>query len=57
VLEAGYTTADDGTGFGLDIVQSVAAAHGWRVAVTEGTSGGARFGFTTADVGATADAS
>ncbi|WP_049935170.1 receiver/sensor box histidine kinase [Haloplanus natans] len=53
VFEPGYTTAADGTGFGLDIVRTIAAAHGWRVAVVEGTTGGARFEFTTADAGAT----
>jgi signal transduction histidine kinase len=53
VFEAGYTTATDGTGFGLDIVRTIATAHGWRVAVVEGTTGGARFEFTTADAEAT----
>jgi len=48
VFEGGYTTADDGTGFGLNIVRTVAEAHGWTVAVTEGAAGGARFEFTTA---------
>jgi signal transduction histidine kinase len=48
VFEGGYTTADDGTGFGLNIVRTVAEAHGWTVAVTEGSDGGARFEFTTA---------
>jgi len=43
VLEAGYTTADDGTGFGLAIVRMVVQAHGWSLAVTEADSGGARF--------------
>jgi signal transduction histidine kinase len=49
VFEAGYSTDDDGTGFGLNIVRTVAEAHGWRVAVTEGSAGGARFEFTTVD--------
>ncbi|MFC7043298.1 sensor histidine kinase [Halonotius sp. GCM10025705] len=43
VLESGYTTSDDGTGFGLAIVAEVADAHGWEVTVTEGADGGARF--------------
>jgi len=46
IFEAGYTTNRDGTGFGLNIVQEIAEAHGWSVAVTEGTDGGARFEFT-----------
>jgi len=49
VFETGYSTAADGTGFGLNIVRTVAEAHGWRVVVTESSTGGARFEFTTAD--------
>jgi PAS domain S-box-containing protein len=43
VFEAGFTTNDKGTGFGLAIVQSIVEAHGWTVSVTESESGGARF--------------
>jgi len=46
VFEPGYTTNDEGTGFGLWIVRTVAAAHNWDVAVTDGAAGGARFVFT-----------
>jgi signal transduction histidine kinase len=49
VLESGVTTAEDGIGFGLSIVQSIAEAHGWTVAVTEGELGGARFEFHGVD--------
>ncbi|WP_255195225.1 hybrid sensor histidine kinase/response regulator [Halorarius litoreus] len=49
VFEYGYTTSDDGTGFGLAIVRQIAEAHGWSVAVTESDSGGARFEFTGVD--------
>jgi signal transduction histidine kinase len=45
VFEAGYTTSDAGTGFGLRIVTDIATAHGWTVAAVEGTDGGARFEF------------
>ncbi|RDZ63836.1 hybrid sensor histidine kinase/response regulator [Haloferax sp. Atlit-12N] len=45
VFEAGYTTSSEGTGFGLNIVSQVAAAHGWTVTVSEGAEGGARFDF------------
>ncbi|ELZ75397.1 MULTISPECIES: PAS domain S-box protein [Haloferax] len=45
VFEAGYTTSAQGTGFGLNIVSQIAAAHDWEVRVTEGTEGGARFEF------------
>ncbi|WP_256300255.1 hybrid sensor histidine kinase/response regulator [Haloarchaeobius salinus] len=47
VFESGYTTSDDGTGFGLAIVEQVATAHGWTVSVTSSTDGGARFEFVT----------
>jgi len=50
VFETGYSTDPEGTGFGLNIVRSIAAAHGWGVDVTEGEAGGARFEFTTASV-------
>ena len=47
VFDRGFTTSKDGTGFGLAIVQDIASAHGWAVAVTESESGGARFEFRT----------
>jgi len=43
VFEPGFTTADDGTGFGLTVVDRIAAGHGWEVTVDEGAGGGARF--------------
>ncbi len=43
IFEAGYTTAEDGTGFGLNIVSSVVDAHDWAIAITERSEGGARF--------------
>jgi PAS domain S-box-containing protein len=46
IFEAGYSTADDGTGFGLRIVEQVVDAHGWEIAVTESDQGGARFEVT-----------
>jgi PAS domain S-box-containing protein len=46
VFEAGYSTTNEGTGFGLSIVKEVAEAHGWEVGVTEAADGGARFEFT-----------
>ncbi len=45
VFELGYTTDSAGTGFGLAIVERIAAAHGWSVTVTESADGGARFEF------------
>ena len=49
VFEAGHSTAQDGTGFGLYIVQQVARAHDWTVTVTESEVGGARFEVTGVD--------
>jgi PAS domain S-box-containing protein len=49
VFDAGYSTAVEGTGFGLSIVKQVAEAHGWPVRVGSGTDGGARFEFTDVD--------
>ena len=46
VFEAGYSTADEGTGFGLDIVREIVEAHGWTVTVAESDNGGARFEIT-----------
>ena len=43
VFDSGFTTTDDGTGFGLRIVEEIAAAHAWTVTVGEGSEGGARF--------------
>ena len=51
VFEAGYSTTEGGTGFGLSIVKQVANAHGWTLRVTEGTDGGARFEVTGVEVG------
>ncbi|MFC7137933.1 sensor histidine kinase [Halobaculum litoreum] len=51
VFEAGISTANGGTGFGLAIVSRIVDAHGWSVDVTESESGGARFEITDADAG------
>ncbi|RLM89648.1 PAS domain S-box protein [Halobellus sp. Atlit-38R] len=47
VFTEGYTTEDDGTGFGLAIVEEIADAHGWTVTVGESDAGGAKFEFST----------
>lgn len=46
VFETGYSTAADGTGFGLAIVRRIAEAHGWTATVGVGNDGGARFEFS-----------
>ena len=50
VFDAGHTSASGGTGFGLTIVKRIAEAHGWEVAVVDGTDGGARFELTDIDL-------
>jgi len=43
VFEPGFTTDAAGTGYGLYIVETIAGAHGWDVAVTDAPDGGTRF--------------
>jgi PAS domain S-box-containing protein len=50
VFEPGYSTRDDGTGFGLSIVRDVADAHDWTVRITDSETGGARFEIRGVDV-------
>ncbi|GAB3681883.1 hypothetical protein GCM10028857_06830 [Salinarchaeum chitinilyticum] len=42
VFEHGFTTNDDGTGFGLSIVREIAEAHGWEIRAVK-HDGGAQF--------------
>jgi PAS domain S-box-containing protein len=49
VFKPGYSTAEDGTGFGLAIVEEIAHAHQADVTVTESETGGTRFEFTGFD--------
>jgi PAS domain S-box-containing protein len=53
VFEAGYSTADDGTGFGLHIVDRIVEEHGWSIRITASDSGGARFEITGVETGST----
>ncbi|WP_435335075.1 sensor histidine kinase [Haloarchaeobius sp. TZWWS8] len=46
VFEAGYTTSQTGTGFGLTIVKRIAQAHGWTVTVAGPTQAQAPTGET-----------
>ena len=46
VFDAGHSTSQSGTGFGLRIVEQVADAHGWSVRAVESETGGARFEVT-----------
>ncbi len=47
VFEAGVTSSDDGTGFGLPIVKRIAEAHGWTVHLGDSWADGACFTFET----------
>jgi len=49
VFEPGVSS-NEGTGFGLHIVRTLAEAHGWTVELEEGELGGARFVFDTRPV-------
>lgn len=49
VFETGFTTTENGTGFGLSIVEEIVEAHGWEITVTESDDGGARFEITGVD--------
>ena len=46
LFDPGVSDAAGGTGFGLYIVRTIAAAHDWDVTVTDAAGGGARFEFT-----------
>lgn len=48
IFTPGYTTAENGTGFGLAIVGEIVDAHGWTIRATESAEGGARFEIKTA---------
>jgi PAS domain S-box-containing protein len=46
VFETGYSTSEEGVGFGLNIVKQIVEAHGWEIHVTDSADGGARFEIT-----------
>ena len=46
VFDHGFSTADDGSGYGLSVVRTIVNAHGWDIAATDADSGGARFEIT-----------
>lgn len=45
VFDYGFSTDEEGTGFGLSVVKRIAEAHGWSYEVKDSESGGARFEF------------
>ena len=50
IFEAGHTTSESGTGFGLSIVEEIAEAHDWEIRITTGSEGGARFEITGVEI-------
>ena len=46
VFELGYTTDEDGTGYGLAIVSEIVDAHGWSIEIGD-SDDGARFEIRT----------
>jgi len=50
VIQSGYSTADEGTGFGLAIVREIVEAHGWEVDLAESADGGLRVEITGVDI-------
>ncbi|MFB6222925.1 MAG: PAS domain-containing protein [Haloarcula sp.] len=45
LFEPGYSTSEEGTGFGLCIVDQITDSHNWEAIATHSESGGARFEF------------
>jgi signal transduction histidine kinase len=43
MFDHGYSTREEGTGYGLSIVDQIAEGHGWDLTVAESEDGGARF--------------
>lgn len=50
VFDPGYSATQEGTGFGLSIIEQVAEVHEWDIRLTEGSTGGARFEITGVDI-------
>jgi PAS domain S-box-containing protein len=46
VFELGYSTTENGTGFGLPIVQRMAEVHDWDLTLCDGADGGTRVEIT-----------
>lgn len=50
VFTDGYSTGEEGSGFGLTIVRQIVEAHGWDIRVTDSETGGARFEITGTEI-------
>ncbi|MFB6133065.1 MAG: sensor histidine kinase [Halanaeroarchaeum sp.] len=51
VFDPGFSTAEDGTGLGLNIVGEIVDEHDWDVNIEESRRGGVRFNFDGVDGG------
>lgn len=49
IFDHGFTTSEEGTGYGLSIVAEIVAGHGWDITVSESDTGGTRFEITDTD--------
>ncbi|SFP42538.1 PAS domain S-box-containing protein [Halolamina pelagica] len=49
VFDHGFTTREDGHGYGLSVVRTIVNAHGWDIVATDAQTGGARFEITGID--------
>jgi two-component system aerobic respiration control sensor histidine kinase ArcB len=50
VFDAGYTTVEGNTGFGLFVARSIAHEHNWSVSVSTSEAGGLRFDVVGPDI-------
>ncbi|MFB6222917.1 MAG: PAS domain-containing sensor histidine kinase, partial [Haloarcula sp.] len=50
VFKIGYSTTENGTGFGLPIVHEIVQEHEWEINVTESEDGGTRFEITGVEI-------
>lgn len=46
IFDTGYSTTEDGTGLGLNIVNQIVDAHDWRIFLPDEAAGGTRFEIT-----------
>jgi len=46
IFETGFTTNEQGTGFGLAIIKRIVNAHGWEIELADSQQGGVRFEIT-----------
>ena len=51
IFESGWSSSEEGTGFGLTIVSEIAASHDWAISIAESDDGGARFEFHGVELG------